>query len=295
MCDEFTRAGEDRALARKGMSRREFAAFGSAAVLAGCAGGKAGADESAAQGGSLTEDMVRITTEDGVADAFFVHPAKGTHPGIVMWPDIAGLRDAKKIMARNLAASNYAVLVVNPYYRSAPAPVMESFSEFRTDEGRDRVMGYRELLTPDAVTRDARAYVTFLDSRRSVDKERRIGSNGYCMGGPFTVRTAAAAPDRVGAAVSLHGGGLVTDEPDSPHRLLGDTEAAFLFAIARNDDEREPQVKDALRKAAEAAGRPAEIEVYSADHGWCVPDSPAWDPSAADKAWQRMLALFSQL
>jgi carboxymethylenebutenolidase len=109
------------------------------------------------------------------------------------------------------------------------------------------------------------------------------------------VRTAAAVPDRVGAAASLHGASLVTSEPDSPHLLLAKTKASYLFAIARNDDARDPGAKDKLREAAKEAGRPAEIEIYPADHGWCVPDSPAWDPTQADKAWNRMLALFAKL
>lgn len=292
MCDEFTGKAQDEALARRGLTRRQFAAMGSAVVLGACAeqaaNGEEGSDE-------LRERTVRITTEDGIADAFFVHPAKGACPGVIMWPDIAGLRDAKKIMARRLAGSGYSVLVVNQYYRSAPAPLMESFAEFMEPESRTAIMGYRELLTPDAVTRDAKAYVAFLDGEDVVDKARGIGSNGYCMGGPFTVRTAAAVPERVGAAASFHGGGLVSDEPDSPHKLLAKTQASYLFAIARNDDQRRPDDKDALRKAADEAGRPAEIEVYPADHGWCVPDSPAWDPTAADKAWQRMLALYATL
>ncbi|MCB2076534.1 MAG: dienelactone hydrolase family protein [Novosphingobium sp.] len=291
MCDEFTDAATDRALARKGLTRREFSALGAAAAVTGCANASGAADS----GNDLSEQMVRITTEDGIADGFFVHPVKGAYPGVIMWPDIAGLRDAKKIMARRLAGEGYAVLVVNQYYRSAPAPVMDSFSQFMQPEGREMVMGYRELLTPDAITRDASAYVAYLDSQDSVDKARGIGSNGYCMGGPFTVRTAAAVPDRVGAAASFHGGGLVTDEPDSPHKLLARTKASYLVAIARNDDEKRPGDKDVLKKTAEGAGRPAEIEVYDADHGWCVPDSPVYDPNEADRAYDRMLALYSKL
>ena len=276
-----------------GMSRREFAALGAiagAAALTGCA--PVGAVASA---GGLQERMVEITTGDGVADAFFVHPAKGAYPAVIMWPDIAGLREAKKIMARRLAAAGYAVLCVNQYYRGGPGPVMESFAEYRTPEGQARIKPLREALTPAAITRDAAAYVRFLDGEGAVDKARGIGSAGYCMGGPFTVRTAAAAPGRVRAAASLHGGGLVTSEPDSPHRLLAGTDARYLFAFARNDDAKDPAVKDQLRLAAEAASRPAEIEVYAADHGWCVPDSPAWEPNEADRAWQRMLALFGTL
>jgi carboxymethylenebutenolidase len=293
MCDELTVSEQERSLARRGMTRRQFAALFTAVAIAGCGSEKAGADADA--GDTLRERMVSITMEDGVADAFFVHPATGAHPGIIMWPDIAGLRDVKKVMARRLAAANHAVLVVNQYYRSSPAPVADSFAEFMEEGARKRISGYRELLTPDAVTRDAKAFVAFLDGEAAVDKARGIGSSGYCMGGPFTVRTAAAVPERVRAAASLHGGGLVTEEPDSPHRLLKETRASFLFAIARNDDAKAPGAKDELRKAADAAGRPAEIDVYGADHGWTVPDSPAWDPGEADRAWQRMLALFASL
>ena len=290
MCDEFTGQAEEANLARRGLSRREFAAFGATIALVGCSRPANG------EGGSqVRERMVSITMPDGVADAFFVHPAEGKHPGIVMWPDIAGLREAFKVMARTLAAEGYSVLVVNQYYRGGPAPLLESFSEWRTPEGQAKIAPLREQLTPEAITSDAAAFVGFLDSDDAVDKTRGIGSNGYCMGGPFTVRTAAAVPARIGAAASLHGGGLVTDEPDSPHRLLAKTQASYFFAIARNDDARDPEVKVKLREAAQAAGRPAQVEVYPADHGWCVPDSPSWDPSQADEAWNSMLALFSKL
>lgn len=290
MCDDFTENAETKALARRGLTRRAFAAMSASASLVGCAG-----KMSAAETGDVRERAVEITTADGIADAFFVHPAKGQHPGVVMWPDIAGLRELFKIMARKLASDGYAVLAVNQYYRGGPAPVLDSFSEWRTPEGQEKIKPLREALTPEAITRDAKAFVAFLDGEGAVDKARKIGSNGYCMGGPFTVRTAAAVPERVGAAASFHGAGLVTDAPDSPHRLLDDTQARFLFAIARNDDQQNPQAKEVLREAADAAGREAEIEVYPADHGWCVPDAPSWDPTEADRAWQRMLALFAKL
>lgn len=292
MCDEFTAEAENAHLARHGLNRRQFAAVGVAGMaLVGCAG-TVRADGG---GGDVSEKMVSITTADGICDAFFVHPAKGAHPGVILWPDIAGLRDAFKVMARTLAAAGYSVLVVNQYYRSSPAPVMQSFSEYRTPEGQAKIQPMRAALDPAAITRDGAAFVAFLDRQSEVDRKRGIGSNGYCMGGPFTVRTAAAVPSRVKAAVSLHGAGLVADAPDSPHRLLAKTTASFLFAIARNDDARQPEQKAELEKAAAAAGRPAEVEVYPADHGWCVPDSPAYDPNAADKAWQRMLALYAKL
>lgn len=290
MCDDFTAAEDEAALARKGWNRREFGAIGAAAALAACSGGEATAAD-----GSIAEHMVDVRTPDGIADCFFVHPAKGKHPGVILWPDIGGLREAKKAMARRLAAEGHAVLAVNPYYRSARAPVMESFAEFRTETGRAKVMPMRDRLTPEAVTRDAAAYVAFLDAQQAVDPARGIGNHGYCMGGPFTIRTAAAAPGRVRAAASFHGAGLVTDQPDSPHRLLPATRAAYLIAIARNDDARAPADKDTLRKAAADAARPAEIEVYAADHGWCVPDSPVYDKAEADRAFARLLALYARL
>lgn len=289
MCDEFEAQQDDAPLAHLAINRRQFAALGVGIALASCS------KSAPADGGRrVSERTVSITMPGGVADAFFVHPAEGKHPGVVIWPDVAGLRDAFKIMARTLAAEGYAVLVVNQYYRGGPAPLLDSFSEWRTPEGQAKIAPLREQLTPAAITSDAAAFITFLDGEGAVDRKRGIGAAGYCMGGPFTVRTAAAVPGRVGAAASFHGGNLVTDEPDSPHRLLVKTKASYFFAIARNDDEKDTAAKDKLREAAKAAGRPAEIEVYPADHGWCVPDSPTWDPSQADKAWERMLALFSK-
>jgi carboxymethylenebutenolidase len=291
MCDDFTQSAEDAALARKGLTRREFAALGAAVTVVALGAGKGEASPMAA----LTEAKVQVTTPDGTADAFFVHPAKGAYPGVLLWPDIGGLRDAFKAMARRLAGSGYAVLAVNPYYRSAPAPVLTSFAQWRTPEGQAKLKPMIALITPEVTTRDATAFVAFLDAQAAVDKRRKIGSNGYCMGGPFTVRTAAAVPGRVGAAASLHGANLVGTDPTSPNNLLARTRSSYLFAIGRNDDARDPAAKDTLRAAAKAAGRPAEIEVYPADHGWCVPDTPMYDQIQADRAWDRMLALYSKL
>lgn len=287
MCDDFT---EQAAQGR--ISRRAFAGAGTAALVAGCAPG-------AGVGGSgpaeLAERPVSIETGEGVADGFFVAPAKGKHPGVILWPDIGGLRDVYKVMARRLAGEGYAVLAVNQYWRSAPAPVLTSFSEWRTPEGKAKLEPMIAKVTPAAIVTDAKAFVAFLDKEPSVDKRKGIGTQGYCMGGPFTVRTAAAAPGRVRAAASFHGAAMVTAAPDSPHRLLGATRASFLVAIARNDDTRAPTDKDTLKAAAAAAKRSAEIEVYAADHGWCVADSPVYDRAEAERAWARLLALYAKL
>lgn len=290
MCDEHGFSDEPAQAGGKGLTRRDFAALGSAAVLAACTStpGEAGVP-------ALAEATVAIPTPDGTADAFFVHPRKGKHQAIIVWPDIAGLREAKQVMARRLAARGHAVLVVNQYYRSARAPVLAAFAEWRTEAGRARLQPMIPLLTPEAVTRDARAFVAWLDRQAAVDTARGIGAEGYCMGGPFAVRATAAVPERVRAAASFHGGGLATDKPDSPHRLLAGTKASYLIAVARNDDVRNPQEKEAFRAAAADAGRPAEIEVYNADHGWCVPDSPVYDAAEADRAFARSLALYERL
>lgn len=291
MCDDFTAAAEDAALARKGLSRREFAAMGAAAALASYTA----LAEAATPASGLTEHMVDVPTPDGKADAFFAHPARGPHPGVILWPDVLGLREVKKAMGRRLAAAGYAVLVVNPYYRSFKGELGLDFSAFRTPEGQAKLGPARAALTADAVTRDGAAFAAFLDTQAAVDKRRGIGTQGYCMSGPFTIRTAAAAPGRVKAAASFHGGGLVTAEPNSPHLLLGATQASYLIAIARNDDQKSPADKDTLRAAAAAAKRPVEIEVYAADHGWCVPDGPAYNQAEAERAWTRLLALYANL
>ncbi len=288
MCDEFTARAEDAALDR-GVSRRHFATIGAAAALVACAGaGEAKAPR-------LRERMVRITTPDGTADAFLVHPSKGRHPAVILWPDVGGLRDAMKLMGRRLAGSGYAVLVVNQYYRTAPAPLLASFSEWRTPEGQARLRPAIAQLTSEGTARDGAAFVAFLDAQRAVDRGRKIGTQGYCMGGAHALRTAAAAPARVGAAASFHGGGLASDRPDSPHLLLPRSQASYLIAVARNDDARDAGEKDRFRAAAQAAGRSAEIEVYPADHGWCVPDTPIYDQAQADRAWERLLALYGKL
>jgi carboxymethylenebutenolidase len=272
-----------------GVSRRQFGTIG---AVAGLGAAFAPWATACAQGTSLTENNVSFAAPGGTMDAFFVHPAAGKHPAVIIWPDIAGLRDAFKAMARRLAAEGYSVIVANPFYQDAPAPQFKDFEDFRANGGFQKVGPWMAKNTFDAVTGTARAVVAWLDAQPSVDTAKGIGTQGYCMGGPFVVRTAAAVPSRVKAGATFHGGGLVADDPNAPIKLLPQTQASFLFAIAQNDDARAPGDKDALKAAAEAAHRPAEIEVYHGDHGWTVADSPVYNEAEAERAWARMLALY---
>jgi len=285
MCDELTTADNERFLA-DGMSRR---AFGAAAAVAGV--GlllPSPANALAVKGRDVT-----IRTPDGTADAYFVAPATGKHPAILVWPDIYGLRPAFRQMADRLAESGYAVLTVNPFYRSVTAQALAASGDRAAIRGK--AGEYRKLLTPQATIHDATALVAFLDKQREVNTRRGIGTTGYCMGGPLVIRTAAAVPGRVRAGGSFHGGGLVTDAPDSPHLLIPGTKAGFLIAIAENDDARAPGDKGKLRAAFDAAKVPAEIEVYKgAMHGWCPPDSEVYNQVQADRAWSQLLALFDK-
>lgn len=283
MCDERTDAENTAYLSAPTLTRRQFGAVSAGAGLAMLL-------PRAANAQTVSGSDIDVTTPDGVADAYFVHPSTGAHPGVLIWPDAFGLRPAKRQMADRLAESGYSVLVVNPYYRSTRAPVVNS-TNFA--EERATLMPLMGSVNAETQTRDAQAFVRFLDSQPSVDTNRKIGTMGYCMGGPFTMRTAAAIPDRIGAAASFHGGGLVTDQPDSPHLLVPRMQAHYLLAIAANDDENQPEAKDVLRDAFAQAGVPAEIEVYQgAMHGWCPPDSTVYHETQAERAWSRLLALF---
>ena len=289
MCDENTVADNERFLSgRKGLSRRGFGAFTGAAVLTAGLPAPAGAAD-------VVETDVRVPTPDGEADCYYVHPVGGAHPGVIIWPDVLGLRPAFRFMGKRLAQSGYAVLVVNPYYRMAKAPVIAEGASFQDAATRETVLPLARALTAQTNEKDARAFAAFLDTQPAVDGRRPMGTTGYCMGGPMTFRTAAALPQRIGAAASFHGGRLVTDAADSPHLLIPKMNAGFLIAIAENDDEREPEVKEILREAFYKAGLPAEIEVYEgALHGWCPPDSRVYNEAQAEWAWSRLLALFDR-
>src|SRR6188472_2458429 len=240
---------------------------------------------------AVTESDVTVTTPDGTADCYFVHPASGTAPGVLVWPDIFGLRPAFRQMGKRLAESGYAVLVVNPFYRVKKAPTAEAGGATPIDQVRPLAQGLNETTHMT----DAKAFIGWLDQQSSVSKTRKIGTQGYCMGGPIAFRTAAAVPARVGAVASFHGGGLVTTMPNSPHLQAATSKAQFLVAIAANDDMRAPNDKTALRDTFASAKLTAEIEVYEgAAHGWCPPDSGVYNEAQAEKAWARLLALYGK-
>ena len=240
---------------------------------------------------AVTEADVTVTTPDGTADCYFVHPASGAAAGVLVWPDIFGLRPAFRQMGKRLAESGYSVLVVNPFYRVKKAPTAPNGAATPIADVRPLAQGLNETTHMS----DAKAFIAWLDQQASVAKNRKVGTQGYCMGGPIAFRTAAAVPDRVGAVASFHGGGLVTDQPNSPHLQAAKTKAQFLIAIAANDDQRAPKDKDVLKETFTKVSLPAEIEVYEgAAHGWCPPDSGVYNEPQAEKAWSRLLALYGK-
>lgn len=240
---------------------------------------------------AVTEGDVTVTTPDGSADCYFVHPASGTAPGVLVWPDIFGLRPAFRQMGKRLAESGYSVLVVNPFYRTKKAPTADAGAETAIAD----LMPLARALNETTHMTDAKAFIGWLDGQQAVAKNKKMGTQGYCMGGPMAFRTAAAMPERVGAVASFHGGGLVTDAPNSPHAQASKSKAQFLVAIAANDDARSPNDKSALKDMFAKADRPAEIEVYTgAAHGWCPPDSKVYNETQAEKAWSRLLALYGK-
>lgn len=241
----------------------------------------------------LKEQSVGIATPDGLADAHFVHPAAGAHAAVLVWPDAFGLRPGFRDMARRLAAAGYSVLTINPYYRLVKGDVLAE-NDPRGMASFPKIKTYYESVTPAMTVVDAKAMFAWLDAQPAVDTKRLAGSTGYCMGGSMVFRTAAALPDRIGAGCSFHGGRLVTDAPDSPHRLIPGLNAELLVAIAEDDDAKAPTDKTVLAQAFAAAGRKAAIEVYAAPHGWMPPDTEMHDPAAAEKGWMAKLALFER-
>jgi carboxymethylenebutenolidase len=277
------------------IGRRDFVTFSVAAGLAAAAGSAGAADL------AVVETDVEIKTPDGTCDAAFIHPKNGPYPGVLLWPDAFGLRPAMRDMAKRLAASGYSVLVPNPFYRVSKAPFTDASKfDFQNPDDRAKLMPLMGSITAAGnAEKDAVAYVGFLDAQKEVDKTKKIGTQGYCMGGPLVVRTAATVPDRIGAGASFHGGGLVTDKPDSPHLLAPKIKARMYFGVASNDDAKQPDAKDKLKEAFAAANVPAEIEVYAgALHGWCVPDmplqngAPIYNKPDAERAWSKLLALY---
>lgn len=272
------------------LSRREFAALTTAAGAVIVAG--------EAQAAEVVETDVTVKTPDGTCDAALFHPAGpksgkgGTWPAVLIWTDIFGLRPQFRDMGKRLAAQGYVVLVPNPFYRTRKAPVFPADMkfDFTNAEDRAKLPPLTAPLTPEAVTRDAVAHLAFLDAQKVTNTKAKAGVQGYCMGGPITLRTAAALPARIGAGGSFHGGGLVTDKPDSPHLLAPRIKARYYFGIAGGDDAKQPDAKDKLKAAFDGQ---AKIEVYaSSQHGWCVPGSAVYDPPNAEKAWAELLALY---
>lgn len=277
MCDELTAADNDRYLSRRG-----FAAGAAAAGVAMLL-------PRAADAMPVTGRDVRVKTPDGECDAYFVAPDKGKHPAVLVWPDIGGLRPAFRQMGDRLAEAGYAVLTINPFYRTAKPPYLEPGETPDANKVRERAMEHRKLLTPEASTRDAKAFIAFVDAQKEVDRKRGVGTTGYCMGGPLVMFTAAAVPERVRAGATFHGGGMATEPMLA---LIPGMKASYLVAIAENDDARAPDDKEKLRAAFAAAKLPAEIEVYAGtQHGWCPPDSRVYDQAQAEKAWERLLHL----
>ena len=283
MCDDDIHQG---LTSDPAISRRAFGLTGLAAGLA-----------SAAQAAVKTEGHnVTVRTPDGTADAALFHPqGRGNWPGVLLWPDVVSLRPVFREMGHRLASAGYVVLVPNLYYRVKPAPVVTGSFNFSNPEDRAKLTPLRATVTPEGTARDAKAYVAFLDAQRQTNRRRKVGVQGYCMGGPLSFQTAAALPERIGAVASFHGGGLVTDQPNSPHLLLPRTRAEYLVLVADNDDKRDPAGKEKLRAALTAAKRPHKVEVYEgADHGWTVRGSAVYNEPAAERAWAELLALYKR-
>jgi carboxymethylenebutenolidase len=285
MCDEYTVIEDEEYLAKRGITRRDFGKIGVGVSLIAMLPPVANAQD-------VSEREVEIETPDGMADGYFVHPSAGRHPAIIMWPDVLSIRPTYRLMAKRLAQSGYSVFLANPYYRTYKGRIAPEGAAYSDPEVRAQVTPHRNSLSAETAVIDGIAYVSWLDQQDSVDTSRKVGSAGYCMTGSYTFRLAAALPGRVGAGASFHGGGLASDNANSPHFLIPQMQAGMLVAIAQNDDERGPEAKEILRESFDAAGVSAEIEVYPANHGWTHADSSVYDEEQAERAWARMLELF---
>jgi len=285
MCDEHIHQG---LIHDPTLTRRAFGLGAAATVVLTSAA--AGAQS------KVVEKDVNVPMASGVSDSALFYPeGKGPWPAVLVWTDILGLRPVFRDMGRRLAAEGYVVLVPNPFYRNAKAPVVDGSFDFSKPEDRAKVMPLAAALTADANISDAKAYLTFLDAQPQTDKKKKMGVQGYCMGGPLTYRTAATVPDRVGAAATFHGGGLVTDKPDSPHLMIPKMKAEVYSAVADNDDQRDPTAKNKLKEAFAAAKLPAKVEVYpGCAHGWTVKGSQVYNEPGAEKAWAELLALYKR-
>jgi carboxymethylenebutenolidase len=280
MCDEDIHQGN----APAKVNRRTFAALTAAAV---------GLASRAYAQVTVTEKNVEIKTADGVSDSALFYPSgRGAWPAVLIWPDIGGLRPVFREMGKRLASQGYVVLVANPFYRSVKGTELPNSFDFSNPETRTKLMGYRAAMSDAGIDNDSKAYLAFLDAQPQTDKKKKAGVQGYCMGGPLSFRTAGAVPTRIGGVGSFHGGGLVTATPASPHLLIPKTQAAYLIAVAQNDDATRPTDKDTLKAAFAEAKRPATVEVYPANHGWCVKGSAVYNEAAAEKAWAELTKLY---
>ncbi len=292
MCDADTIGSQDSMANTASMGRREFAALGTGAVTAAAFAASLWPASAAAMD-ALARHNVTITTAAGTVDAYFTAPSSGKHPAVLIWPDIRGLRPTFMAMADRLAAAGYAVLCVNPFYRWQAGPAMTEGEAFSDTAVRERLFGWMHALTRPLIDADTRDFIAFLDAQDGVDSSRKMAVTGYCMGGAMAIFSAAARPDRVGAVASFHGGGVGSDKADSPHLLIAGTKAAYLFAIAQDDDAKDPQEKDLLNAVLAPRAEWHEVEVYPANHGWCPPDGFAYDEAQAEKAWSRMLVMMA--
>ena len=285
MCDDFIHQGLTH---DPTVSRRTFMVGSAATVIL--------TSRNAAAQAKVEEKDVNVPMASGVSDSALFYPeGKGPWPAVLVWTDILGLRPVFREMGRRLAAEGYVVLVPNPFYRNAKAPVVDGSFDFSKPEDRAKVMPMAAALTADANVGDAKSYTAFLDQQPQTDKKKKMGVQGYCMGGPLTFRTAAIVPDRIGAAATFHGGGLVTDKPDSPHLLIPKMKATVYCAVADNDDKSQPTAKDTLKASFAAAKVPAKVEVYTGDnHGWCVKGSQPYDEAGAERAWAELTALYKK-